>query len=732
MRKFPFYKQLDAMDCGPSCIRMIARWYGKIYSLQYLREHSYITRSGVSMLGISDAAESIGFRTGGYRMSFEQLEGVPLPFIVHWNRNHFVVVYDIRKTGQKVKVYVADPAIGLLGYDEKDFCKFWCSTEKGGQPEGHLLALEPAPDFYAHEEIEGPKLRIGYLINYLRPYRRYFIQLGLGMLTGSMISLIFPFLTQSIVDYGIGNSNLSFVVMVLIAQLCLAIGQTANSLIRSWIMLHVTTRISIALISDFLMKLMRLPISFFDIKLIGDIMQRIGDHGRIQSFLTGTLISMVFAIVSFIVYVFIMAGYHGMILIVFLIGSALYIGWVTLFLRRRRDLDYMRFQEASANQSNVVQLITGMQEIKLNGCEKHKRWEWERIQARLFKVSIKGMVLGQSQRVGAFFINQAKNIIITFLTVKAVIEGEMTLGMMMAVQYIIGQLNAPISQLIGFMQAAQDAKISLERLGEIHDQEDEEKAEEKKIQDIPSAAGLDISKLTFQYEGPNSPKVLDEISFHIPARKITAIVGMSGSGKTTLIKMLLGFYKPVSGDILLDGVGLDKYSPRQWRLKCGIVMQEGFIFSDTIKKNIGVTDEYPDRQRVEKAAIVANIHDFIRELPMGYETKIGSGGHGLSSGQRQRVLIARSVYKDPDYILFDEATNSLDANNEKVIMENLDRFFEGKTVIIVAHRLSTVCHADQIVVMEEGKIKEIGTHEELVKKQGVYYNLVKNQLELGN
>lgn len=720
------------MDCGPSCIRMIARWYGKIYSLQYLREHSYITRSGVSMLGISDAAESIGFRTGGYRMSFEQLEDVPLPFIVHWNRNHFVVVYDIRKTGQKVKVFVADPAIGLLVYDEKDFCKFWCSTEKGGQPEGHLLALEPAPDFYAHEEIEGPKLRIGYLMNYLRPYRRYFIQLGLGMLTGSMISLIFPFLTQSIVDYGIGNSNLSFVVMVLIAQLCLAIGQTANSLIRSWIMLHVTTRISIALISDFLMKLMRLPISFFDIKLIGDIMQRIGDHGRIQSFLTGTLISMVFAIVTFIVYVFIMAGYHGMILVVFLIGSALYVGWVTLFLKRRRDLDYMRFQEASANQSNVVQLITGMQEIKLNGCEKQKRWEWERIQARLFKVSIKGMVLGQSQQVGAFFINQAKNIIITFLTVKAVIEGEMTLGMMMAVQYIIGQLNAPVSQLIGFMQAAQDAKISLERLGEIHDQEDEEKAEEKKIQDIPSAAGIEISNLTFQYEGPHSPKVLDEVSLHIPARKITAIVGMSGSGKTTLIKMLLGFYKPVSGDILLDGISLDKYSPRQWRLKCGIVMQEGFIFFDTIKRNIGVTDEYPDRQRVEKAATVANIHDFIRELPMGYETKIGSGGHGLSSGQRQRVLIARSVYKDPDYIFFDEATNSLDANNEKVIMENLDRFFEGKTVIIVAHRLSTVCHADQIVVMEEGKIKEIGTHDELVKNQGVYYNLVKNQLELGN
>lgn len=730
MNKFPFYRQLDAMDCGPSCLRMVAQWYGKTYSLQYLREHSYITRLGVTMLGISDAAESIGFRTNGYRMNFEQLLEVPLPFIAHWNRDHFIVVYKIKKKKDNYKLYVADPANGLLIYSRKDFEKFWFSTEKEGEPQGHLLVLEPTPEFYVHENVEGHKLKISYLLNYLRPYRSYFLQLVLGMLTGSIISLIFPFLTQSIVDVGIGNGNLSFILMVLIAQLFLSIGQTANDLIRSWIMLHITARISISLISDFLQKLMRLPISFFDVKLIGDIMQRIGDHGRIQSFLTGTLISIAFSVITFIVYTFIMSSYHEGILSVFMIGSVLYIGWVLLFMKRRRDLDYMRFQESSANQSNLVQLITGMQEIKLNGCEKQKRWEWERIQARLFKVSIKGMVLEQNQEIGAFFINETKNIVISFLAAKAVVEGGMTLGTMMAIQYIIGQLNAPIAQFISFIQTSQYAKISLERLGEIHDRKDEEIAEDAKIQNIPTSSILEIRNLTYQYEGPRSPKVLDNISLTIPARKITAIVGVSGSGKTTLIKMLLGFYKPVYGEILLNNVNLDKYSPHQWRMKCGIVMQEGYIFSDTIKKNIGVIDEIPDKAQIKRAAEIANIKDFIDELPMGYDTKIGNDGHGLSSGQKQRILIARAVYKNPEYILFDEATNSLDANNEKIIMEKLNNFFKGKTVIVVAHRLSTVKHADQIIVMEAGQVKEKGTHEELVNRKGAYYNLVKNQLEL--
>ncbi len=733
MRTFPHYKQLDSMDCGPTCLRMVAKFYGKSYSLQFLRSRSFITREGVSMLGISDAAESIGFRTKGYRLTWEQLrDEVPFPCIVHWNQRHFVVVYGIKKRNGKELVYVADPAQGLLTYTKKEFLKCWVSTKKEGEKEGTALLLETTPAFYEQDDEQKGKLRFMYLLGYLRPYRKYIIQLMLGMLTGSVISMIFPFLTQSIVDYGINNSDLAFIVMVLVAQMILTLGQTANGFIRNWLMLHVTTRISISLISDFLIKLMKLPISFFDIKLIGDVMQRIGDHNRIQSFLTGSLINIIFAIVTLVVYTVIMAGYHMGILLIFFAGSALYIGWVLLFLKRRRELDYKRFQQSSANQSNVVQLVTGMQEIKLNACEKQKRWEWERIQARLYKVSVKSMALNQNQQIGATFINQAKDIMISFLSAKAVVTGDMTLGMMMAVQYIIGQLNAPIQQFIGFTQEAQDAKISLERLGEIHDKEDEEKTEGHKIATIPPVKDLSVKNLVFQYEGPHSEKVLKNIDLEIPANKVTAIVGTSGSGKTTLIKLLLGFYEPVEGEILLNGTKLQQYSPREWRKHCGTVMQEGFIFSDSIANNIGVTDEYPDTEKLEKAVTTANIKDFIEALPLGYETKIGGDGHGLSTGQKQRILIARSVYKDPDYLFFDEATNALDAKNERVIMENLDRFFEGRTVVVVAHRLSTVKKADQIIVLEKGEIVEVGNHKQLVNKKGAYYELVKDQLELGS
>ena len=733
MPKFPHYKQLDAMDCGPTCLRMIARYYGKSYSLQHLRRLAYIGRSGVSMLGISDAAENIGFRTRGYRLTWEQLtDEAPLPCVIHWNQNHFVVVYDIKKAKSdgKAVVCIADPAQGLLKYGKQEFLKCWISTRKEGVNEGTALLLETTPDFYSQEDEQKGKLKFMYLLGYLRPYKKYIAQLMLGMFTASIISMIFPFLTQSIVDFGIGNNDLSFIVMVLVAQLILTLGQTANGFIRNWLMLHVTTRISISLISDFLIKLMKLPISFFDVKLIGDIMQRIGDHNRIQSFLTGSLINIIFALLTLLVYTAIMATYHMGILLIFFAGSALYVTWVMLFLKKRRELDYKRFQQASANQSNVVQLVSGMQEIKLNACEKQKRWEWERIQARLFKVSVKGLSLNQNQQIGATFINQAKDVMISFLSAKAVISGDMTLGMMMAVQYIIGQLNAPVQQFIGFTQAAQDAKISLERLGEIHDKEDEERVEDNKTGIIPSNKDLELKDVTFQYEGPHSEKVLNNISLNIPANKVTAIVGTSGSGKTTLVKLLLGFYQPVKGDITLNGVRLQQYSQRRWRKKCGVVMQEGFIFSDTIDNNIGVVDEYPDREKTEKAVTTANIKEFIESLPLGYETKIGSDGHGLSSGQKQRILIARSVYKDPDYLFFDEATNALDSNNERVIMDNLDQFFKGRTVVVVAHRLSTVKKADQIVVLEKGKIVETGNHRQLVEKQGAYFSLVKDQLEL--
>jgi ATP-binding cassette, subfamily B, bacterial len=752
MPGFPFFKQLDSMDCGPSCLRMVAKFYGKNYSLQALRSRSFITRSGVSMLGISDAAENIGFRTRGYRLIWEQLrDEVPFPCIVHWNQRHFVVVYEISKRrkifaerwgqrgvskeqeakGKEYVILVADPASGLLKYTEAEFLKCWYSTKSDGLDEGTALLLEPAPDFYRQEDEEKGKLKFLYLLGYLRPYRSYIFQIMLGMLTASIISLIFPFLTQSLVDTGIGNSNMAFVVMVLVAQLILSLSQTANGLLRNWINLHITSRVSISLISDFLIKLMKLPISFFDMKLIGDILQRIGDHTRIRTFLTDSLINIIFAVVTLVMYTIIMATYNIVILGIFLLGSILYIGWVVLFLKRRRELDYKRFQQSAANQNNIVQLVTGMQEIKLNGCEKQKRWEWERIQIKLFKVSLKSMMLNQNQQLGAALINQTKDIFISFLSARAVIKGEMTLGMMMAVQYIIGQLNAPIQQFIGFTQAAQDARISLERLGEIHNREDEEKPEDDKIKDIPPDKDIEIKNLLFQYEGPLSEKVLNNISLIIPSKKITAIVGISGSGKTTLIKLILGFYNPVKGEILLGDTPLTRFSQSEWRKKCGVVMQEGFVFSDTIAGNIGITDEIPVKEKIDRATETANIKEFVESLPLGYNTRIGNDGHGLSTGQKQRILIARAVYKEPDFIFFDEATNALDAKNEKTIMDNLGSFFRGKTAVIVAHRLSTVKNADQIVVLEKGEIVEKGTHKELVKNRGAYFNLVKDQLELG-
>ena len=728
MPRFPFFKQYDAMDCGPSCLRMIAAFYGKTYSLQKLRQLAHITREGVSLLGLSDAAEAIGFRTIGARISYEQLLEAPKPCVVHWDQDHFVVVYKFRKG----KVYVADPAFGLVEYSELEFKKHWLATVRQGEQKGICLLFDPTPKFFELESEEKNRGNFRFLLKYLRPHRKLVIQLILGFIIGSLIQLIFPFLTQSIVDVGINTQDINFIYLILAAQMMLFLSRMTVDFIRSWILLHISTRINISIISDFLIKLMKMPLGFFDTKMIGDLLQRIGDHHRIERFLTSQSLNVIFSVFNIIIFSIVLVIYNVWIFLIFLFGSLLYIGWVFLFLRKRRELDYKRFTQLSDNQSKLIQLINGMQEIKLNNYERQKRWEWERIQARLFKVNISGLSLQQYQQAGSIFINETKNIFITVLAATAVVDGNMTLGMMLAVQYIIGQMNSPLEQMIEFMQVSQDAKISLERLSEIHTHKDEEQDQQGKLSELPKKSDLNISDLVFQYEGPHSPKVLNNINLVIPQGKVTAIVGTSGSGKTTLVKLLLGFYPPVSGTIKVGDSELSAFQQHWWRAKCGAVMQDGFIFSDTIANNIAIGDDDINKERLGYAVRMANIQEFIETLPLNYNTKIGQEGVGLSQGQKQRILIARAIYKNPEFIFFDEATNALDANNEKVILENLDEFFTGKTVVVVAHRLSTVKNAHQIVVLEKGNIVEIGSHEELTKQKGAYYNLVKNQLELGN
>ncbi|MBT5528517.1 MAG: peptidase domain-containing ABC transporter [Cytophagia bacterium] len=725
MAKFPFYNQLDAMDCGPSCLQMISKYYGKTYSIQTLRDKCFITREGVSLLGISDAAESIGLRSKGVRINFEQLKAdVTFPSIIHWNQNHFIIVYRITKN----KVYVADPAHGLLKYSHEEFVKSWIQD---GSEKGLCLLIEKAPDFHLVDDEIIDKSGFKFLFSYVKPYKKYLFQLITGLLIGSLVLLLFPFLTQQIVDYGINNHNIGFIYLVLIAQLILFLGRTSVDFIRGWILLHISTRVNISLISDFLIKLMKLPIGFFDIKKIGDLLQRISDHTRIESFITNSTLSILFSFVNLIVFGIVLGFYSLKILAVFIIGSFLYVLWVYLFMKKRRVLDYKRFNQLADNQSNLIQLITGMQEIKLNNCEKQKRWEWENIQAKLFRVNVKGLSLSQNQRAGATILNESKNIFITFIAATAVIGGSMSLGMMLAVVFMIGQLNSPLEQLILFLNKAQDAKISLERLAEIHKKDDEESKVNEKISFIPEDKSIYINNLSFQYEGPQSEMVLNDINISIPEKKVTAIVGTSGSGKTTLLKLLLGFYAPTRGEIKVGDINQQSLNEKVWRNKCGAVMQDGFIFSDTIARNVAISDERIDQKRFYSAIKVANIQQFVQNLPLGYNTKIGADGHGLSQGQKQRILIARAVYKNPDFLFFDEATNSLDANNEKIIMNNLDEFFKGKTVMVIAHRLSTVKNADQIIVIEKGKVIEIGSHSELAERRSSYYNLVKNQLELG-
>ena len=732
MRKinFPSYIQADAKDCGPTCLRIISKYYGKSISLQQIRNLSETTREGSSLMGLSDAAEKLGYKTLGLKIDFTTLiEDIPLPCICHWNKYHFVVIYKIDKTG---KVYISDPSYGLITYSKEEFIRFWIGNNADeNTEEGVILVLETTPSFFQNEFDENKsKASFSFLSKYLLKYKFLVIQLAVGLLAGSLLSLIFPFLTQSIVDVGIQNQDLNFIYLVLLAQIMLFIGRTGLEVIRSWILLHLSARINISIISDFFIKLMKLPISFFDTRMTGDIMQRINDHHRIEQLLTTLSLNTLFSLVNLIIFSIILLFYDYRLFIVYLVGAVCYIGWILFFLKRRKELDYKRFSQVSQEQSKVIELINGMQEIKLQNAEKQKRWNWEFVQVKLFKVNIKSLSLEQWQSVGGNFINQMKDILVSFLSAKLVLSGNLTLGMMLSVQYIIGQLNSPLLQLVDFIRQTQDAKISLERLGEIHDKEDEENTEEQYATEIPQT-DIEIENVSFRYIGSDQ-FVFENLNLTIPYQKTTAIVGASGSGKTTLLKLLMKFYEPNTGEIKLGNTNIKNISPRFWREHCGVVMQDGYVFNDTIAENIAVGEDYIDKQKLRKAVEIANIKDFIENLPLSYNTKIGNEGVGVSGGQKQRLFIARAVYKSPDYIFFDEATSALDANNEKIIMENLEKFFKGKTAIVIAHRLSTVRHADKIIVLDKGKVVEEGNHTELVALRGEYYRLVKNQLELGN
>lgn len=718
------------MQCGISCISMICRYYGKKIPVNVLEKYCTPSKDGVSLKGLADLCEVLMLDYTAGRVSVADLSNCPLPCILHWNQNHFVVLYKIDKKGRRF--WIADPSKGKYRLNIDEFSQHWVPTGSGDAEKGIAMFIEKTPGFDDISLTDLDNRRsFRFLWGYILQYRRYFLQILLGLGIGCILQLIMPFLTQWIVDIGIKHQDIRFIWLVLLGELMIVIGRTATDFIRRWLLLHISLRINISIVSDFFIKLLRLPMAFFETKLLGDLLQRMGDHSRIQSFLTNQVLGIMFTILSFIIFGIILLIYNVCVFCIFLVGSVIYGLWITRFLRRRKVLDYQLFEQQAISQNKTYEFITNIPEIKLQDCQKRRRWEWEDAQADLFRVQMKSVRLQQTQEAGSIFINEVKNILITVFAATGVIDGELTLGAMLAIQYIVGQLNSPVEQLMQFIYSIQDVKISLERINEVHESDNEEGMENKKCE-FAQRSGIVFEAVCFKYDRHSSRHTLSDISFEIPEGKVTAIVGASGSGKTTLIKLILGYYPALSGRIKIAGAPICRYDLQWWRRHCGVVMQDGVIFSESIARNIAVDDGEIDKEKMENAAKIACIHEFVVGLPLKYDTIIGRDGKGLSQGQKQRILIARAVYKNPDFIFLDEATNALDAKNERAIVENLEEFYRGKTVLIVAHRLSTVKNADNIIVMEDGKIAESGNHYELVKKRGTYFNLIKNQLELGN
>ena len=730
INKFPCYTQLNSMDCGPTCLKIICSFYGIKQDIELIRNICGFSKTGVSLLALSHAATKLGFESVGIKCKLEDLYEMPLPCILHWNQGHYVVLYKIKKRRDDFVFFVSDPIGYRFSYTSKELSTCWLDSANG---QGVLLCLEPRADFPNEFQEKGffskSKCNNLGLLSYLKGYKAQFVNTLAGILFTSILILLLPFLTQAIVDIGIAHKNISFIKLILIAQLFLIIGANSVDFIKSWILLRVGMRINITIISDFILKITRLPISFFDQRMTGDILQRIGDHSRIKDFLTETCLTFMLYFFNIVILGVILLIYSRTIFAIFFLGSAIYLIWVAFFMRKRAILDNKLFAQNAAIQGSLYELVYGMQEIKLNGCENQKRWKWERIQVQIYKVLRKGLTISQYQTSGGIIINQVKNAVITTVVAVYTIDGQLSLGMMIAIQFIIGQLNSPIEQLIGLMNKYQDAKLSNERLNDVYAIPNEN--DYKKTQISEFDGDISFSNVSFKYDNLDEQYTLSNINLVIPKGKTTAIVGLSGSGKTTLLKLMLGFYSPMEGEIYIGDMALSDCDISQWRLKCGVVMQDGYIFSDSIASNISPKEEEDiDLEQMKFAAHVANIDTFIESLPLGYKTKIGNEGKGLSLGQKQRILIARAVYKRPQFIFLDEATNSLDANNEVEIMNSLNSFLVGKTSVIIAHRLSTVRNADKIIVMDKGLIVEEGDHDSLIERRGLYYTLVKNQLNI--